>query len=259
MLASVASVDHRRIPTGFLVTLTYPGEYSRAADTWKRDLDAFLKRLVRQHPSCFLWWKLEPQRRGAPHFHLLVYGAAALDPQWVSRAWFEVVGSGDARHLRAGTNVQEMVSQRASMAYAAKYVAKVVAPDAGETWSFPGRWWGVVGRERVPRRVEVWDVPDAGFVAMRRLLARWERRRSGHRVSRRADGPALGAWPNRRGMRVLFPADEMARLCAWHGGRLVWDSGERGGLLGPSPPSTRGFGVRTRVPWDAELDDPVPF
>lgn len=218
LLASVGSVDHRQLPAGWLVTLTYPGEWAEDPARWKRDLDAWLKRLVRQHPGCFAWWKLEPQKRGAPHFHLLLYGVGSLDREWVSRTWYEVVGSGDERHLRAGTNCQVMASQRASMAYASKYVAKVV--DA-PSWSWPGRWWGLVGRERVPKVLEVYDLPDDAWCAIRRLLTRWERRRSRHRVCRHADGPALGAWPTRVGVRVLFPAEELVRLLEWHGARLV--------------------------------------
>lgn len=222
LMASLGSQDHTQVAVGSLVTLTYPGEWPGDPARWKRDLDAWLKRLARKHPMSWCWWKLEPQKRGAPHYHLLVFGAGRLDREFVSRSWFEVVASGDERHLQAGTNVQTMASQRAVMCYAAKYCCKPVDPAAAAVWNHPGRWWGVQGRERVPRRVERWVVSEAGWLAIRRLMRRWEARASRHRVYRRADGPSA---KRRVGVRVLFPGDELVRLVQFHGGRLLWSSG----------------------------------
>ncbi|MBI5849316.1 MAG: hypothetical protein HZB31_15450 [Nitrospirae bacterium] len=56
----------------------------------------------------FLWFSvMEFQERGAPHFHILVTGI--IDRQELSRMWFDVVGSGDPRHLQAGTSIQFIV------------------------------------------------------------------------------------------------------------------------------------------------------
>jgi len=69
--------------------------------------------------------ELEYQQR-APHFHLVVMGVPFLARQWLSRAWYQIVGSDDPRHLRAGTQVQRCKSTRkAHQSYAAKYVAKI--------------------------------------------------------------------------------------------------------------------------------------
>jgi hypothetical protein len=91
-------------------------------------------------------WKLEPQRRGAPHFHLLLFGLEeGLSKDWLSRSWYEVVGSGDERHLRAGTRVEGIRSWRGVMSYAAKYLGKL--ESLPKDWlGGVGRWWGVHNR-----------------------------------------------------------------------------------------------------------------
>lgn len=127
------------------VTLTYPRAYPGTWRVWKRHLDTWIKRLRRRRPACAGVWKLEPQKRGAPHFHLLVVGAPFIDREWLSQSWYEVVGSRDARHLAAGTQVAMARSHRGVVAYAAKYVAKYEALPAD--WSEGvGRWWGVFNR-----------------------------------------------------------------------------------------------------------------
>ena len=57
-----------------IVTLTYPNEYTHDSKQWKNDLENLFKRMVRLWPGAAFIWKLEPQKRGAPHFHLMVWG-----------------------------------------------------------------------------------------------------------------------------------------------------------------------------------------
>lgn len=130
------------------ITLTYPGEWSHDARVWKRDLDKFGKRFARKYPKAACVWKLEPQpKRKAPHYHGIVTGVRFIDREWLSKAWYEVVGSRDNRHRRAGTQVQLVQSHRGVISYAAKYTAKPQALPAD--WQEPGRWWGVIGRDNL--------------------------------------------------------------------------------------------------------------
>lgn len=131
------------------VTLTYPAEFPAASCEWKRHIDVFSKRLERAFPKVGYFWKLEPQKRGAPHYHLIVWGALYVDLLgWVGRNWYEVVGSGDEKHLRAGTRVEKVRSWQGVLAYAAKYLGKVL--DLPDNWDHPGRFWGVRGAENIP-------------------------------------------------------------------------------------------------------------
>ena len=147
------------------VTLTYPLEYSTDYAQWKKDLDTWCKRLHRRYPDAGLIWRLEAQRRGAPHFHLLIFGVE-LTPvirQWIAQSWFEVVGSGDEKHLKHGADAQMVRSSRGVRSYVGKYIAKVQSPpmpdcecsEPGTThspidWSKVGRWWGVRYTHNLP-------------------------------------------------------------------------------------------------------------
>lgn len=143
MLQFLQSVDREKCGMPLFVTLTYRGEWPGDPRRWKRDLTAWLARLKRRDPAVWAVWRLEPQRRGAPHYHLLVFGTGWLDKEWLSRTWFEVVGSRDERHLRAGTQVQLVQSWRRVIGYAAKYLAKEVDELPAAWWQGVGRWWGV--------------------------------------------------------------------------------------------------------------------
>jgi hypothetical protein len=173
LMRSCASIPRWHLQRGILfVTLTYPGTWDGDWQRWKRDLDVFLRRVQRKFPAAGAVWKLEPQQRGAPHYHLLVVGVPFMARDWVSRNWFEVVGSGDAKHLAAGTQVQLARSYRGVLSYAAKYATKGM--DAlPESWEGGvGRWWGVVGRVRLEVQREVVPLTLQQFHRFRRLLVR---------------------------------------------------------------------------------------
>ena len=148
-------------------TLTYPKNFPTDPKKFKRDLDVFGKRLLWKFPRCYFLWKLEFQKRGAPHYHLLgTFGDVMRsengklvkidynDPKtrryiqkWISKAWFEVVGSNDINHFKAGTRVDFILDspQKAIKKYLAKYTAK---PDSTENEiQYPGRFWGRIGKQ----------------------------------------------------------------------------------------------------------------
>lgn len=149
LLHTLGRVRRDHLPV--FVTLTYPGSWPASPVEWKRHLDIFAKRLRRAWPGSAFVWKLEPQRRGAPHFHLLLWGADYSQLRgWLPGVWYEVVASGDARHLRAGTRVEFIRSWRGVCSYASKYMGKPVMVSDDSSWVHPGRWWGVVNRDSVP-------------------------------------------------------------------------------------------------------------
>lgn len=139
-------------PDEFL-TLTYPKEFPLTRIT-KTHLDNFLKRFARRFPQATMVWKLEYQERGAPHYHCCVWfkgtrGTRRFWKQWVSRVWYTIVGSGDIKHLRAGTNTQR--PKGPWNRYLSKYVSKDTIPVSairGEgfimyTTESVGRFWGI--------------------------------------------------------------------------------------------------------------------
>jgi len=88
MIELVASINRpacRHKP--LMVTLTYPAVFPDEGRAVKRHLDMFLKRLKREFPQSAAIWKLEYQRRGAPHFHILLFGVPFINAMWLSRCW----------------------------------------------------------------------------------------------------------------------------------------------------------------------------
>ncbi|MDR3406479.1 MAG: hypothetical protein P4L99_28605 [Chthoniobacter sp.] len=177
-LSYVATLDRQGMAPKF-VTLTYPAEYPEQFQQWKEDLNLWAKNhLARMYPNASFIWKLEPQQRGAPHFHLLLFGVPWVDKNWLSQSWYHVVGSDDERHLRAGTRVEDVRSWNGVMAYAGKnYMGKeCVAP---RNWpEYTGRYWGVYGRKNVPQseKIEV-EMSRQGLARLHRLIRHYFRSR----------------------------------------------------------------------------------
>jgi hypothetical protein len=92
---------------------------------------------------------------------------------WFAVNWYEVVGSGEPRHLAAGTRVEQVRSARGVFAYASKYLAKVEDDPAPEYDSI-GRCWGIMGREHLPwaEIVKMELSPEQG-IRLRRAASRY--------------------------------------------------------------------------------------
>lgn len=147
MQQQIAKMPLTQIP--LFVTLTYPGEFSLEPEHWKRDLDKFFKRLRRRFPLSSALWKLEAQKRNAPHYHMFIWGVdEILLRKWIHRAWYEVVDSGDKHHCREGVKVQRVRSWRGVRSYVAKYMGKEQTKRPG--WEFPGRYWGIFNARKLP-------------------------------------------------------------------------------------------------------------
>lgn len=78
LIQKTAQWNLNELFTCFL-TLTYPCLYAANWKIWKRDLEVFFKRLARKYRDIIgLCWKLEEQKRGAPHFHLIVASEGSI-------------------------------------------------------------------------------------------------------------------------------------------------------------------------------------
>lgn len=130
----------------WFLTLTYPREFP-AHCVAKDDLRAFLKRISRKWGKRGAIWRIENQKRGAPHFHIVLFLSAAVPErefvEWVARSWHAVVGSGDENHLHYGAKTELFRSARGVASYCSKYVSK---QEEGERIRLiEGRQWGREG------------------------------------------------------------------------------------------------------------------
>lgn len=192
----------------WFLTLTYPREFPPHCAA-KNDLRALLKRIARKWGKRGAIWRIENQKRGAPHFHLILFLAAAVPEkemvEWVSRSWHEVVGSGDENHLHYGAKTELFRSARGVASYCSKYVSK---PEDGERVRLiEGRQWGREGDFPEERIDFVFEEKD--FYRFWRVLRR-SRGLVGH-VGKGGGAP----WKN------LFCSalhDDWLRLAAMFGG-----------------------------------------
>lgn len=153
------------------ITLTY-GQAWPSAQQAKAHLRAFLERIRRRWPKASAIWRIEYQKRGAPHFHLIVFGLPFWPKSEVARHWSEVIGddyldySADLDAPRAPfTRIEALAGHKHAMQYMSKYVAKVPDEDSAaasapgfntSAYLHEGRWWGVFNAAFLPYAPTVW-------------------------------------------------------------------------------------------------------
>jgi hypothetical protein len=168
------------------VTLTYADGWSEDPKVWKRDIDSFWKRVHRRFPKVGGIWRMEMKARKsgkqvgelAPHYHAMLWGlpwpengtARAALILWVKMAWYEVVGSEDEAHKKAGTRVEKINSPKHAMFYLCKYMSKADEVEAIEV----GRMWGVRYKVNIPWAAHlVFDCSKAFAFSLMRAMRRF--------------------------------------------------------------------------------------
>lgn len=172
LLQKMAALKSQKL-TGVFLTLTYGQSFPDPREA-KRHLDNFLKRLRRKHENVSGFWRLEFQQRGAPHFHLILFGLPFVPKEELQNAWGAVVGmefwdTSSYPFRPPFTRVEFLASHSHASRYVAKYVAKsdgadggfnvaayltddgyFIHPVTGEVCESIGRWWGVINAAGLP-------------------------------------------------------------------------------------------------------------
>jgi hypothetical protein len=184
LLRRLASINRRAFRASrvrvITITLTYPHQYPEDLETCKSHLKAFRKRLERRHGPFAAFWRMGIQRRGAFHFHLLLFlppSCASVTElrHLVSSAWHEVTGKVSEGHLRAGTNVEQVRSWRKATSYAERYLAKEEEfPEGMQT----GRIWGKWNADLLPVQWETVQVSLQDAYRIWRIFRKLARIRS---------------------------------------------------------------------------------
>lgn len=233
---ALATINEFEVGLPDFLTLTYPGEYSMDWHEWKRHLHNFNKALVRHWPLVWGLWRMEFQERGAPHFHFLLWdgprvvGIQAMNSstgriqtvvdrendhnrgvfKWISESWFRIVGSGDRRHLAAGTRIEPIQTWNGVQFYASKYLAKL--PDGKfvpSEYDGTGRFWGRIGKARWKTTFLEKEVPVLVFFALKRMIRKRLERKGVNpwrmRMAERAD----------QGFSTLLDSATSIRLLEW--------------------------------------------
>jgi hypothetical protein len=120
-----------------IATLTYPKDFPMDGALVKKHLHKFVGWLS-YHKYKYIW-VLEFQERGAPHFHFLL--DRKIPHQDVAKIWYRIVGSGDPKHLEAGTEVRAIRAKGSIAYYLTKYMDKAGQKEVPQEYMKVGRFW----------------------------------------------------------------------------------------------------------------------
>lgn len=194
--------------SGLFLTFTYR-ENMQDAKRAKADLERVLLWLKRKRPKGAFMWRMEFQKRGAIHFHVVAFNVHFVDANELTAYW-----QGMTRD-DSYPDVSPMHNRRQAMKYVSKYLAKLPESDDASADSgfisvpysdnYTGRFWGVTNRKMLPLapldRMEVHALSYKSVDDLRRYARRYW---SG--VSRRPQGFTLFV---KNGARWM----ELARFC----------------------------------------------
>lgn len=211
------------------LTLTYPEKYPPTRIT-KKHLNHFLIRLERAFPLLAVLWRLEFQKRGAPHYHLMLYNVPYIPKEKIQAMWGKIIG-----FKYPFTRIERCRSHKKMMNYVSKYIAKKEdaegheeAGSAGfnnETYlnkekNTPGRFWGIRREASLPyaEKTIVEDLPISCLNDLKRsargyLRSKWREMKKEHPESKRGPLKIRG-----QGGFTIFTDDPHAwlTLAAWY-------------------------------------------
>lgn len=111
------------------------------------------------------------------------WGQLELFRQWVALSWYQVVGTGDVSHWKAGTRVELVRTFRGVTSYCSKYLAKV--DEVGQPTVY-GRCWGISNRKCIPwAQLVSLDLSGEVGYRLRRVMHRYLEKQMGRRYALR--------------------------------------------------------------------------
>ncbi len=151
LIKKLTSLDVAAVRRSLVVTLTYHKTKVEHV-TLKSDLKSFFRAVRRNYPAYSGLWKLEPQKRGSPHYHILLFPPSRgyIPHGWIAERWNGIAEPGNRNHLEAGTEIRSAKDARSIGAYLSKYVGKPIRPSSGTDFKDIGRFWGEHNRAQLP-------------------------------------------------------------------------------------------------------------
>jgi hypothetical protein len=102
---------------------------------------------------------MEPQKRGTPHFHLMIYGTGYISKDVLKDLWHDTTGETSEDHRSLGAWIEACNDEEKVGRYLSKYITKPEGTDTERTeattgpkagWEKPGRYWGIWHRAAMP-------------------------------------------------------------------------------------------------------------
>jgi hypothetical protein len=183
LLRRLASINRRAFRTFkgrmIFVSLTYPHEYPEDPEVCKNHLKALRRRLQRKFGDFAAFWRMGIQKRGAWHFHLLLFMGPSIGSmgelrRFFSSSWYEVTGRVSEGHFCAGTRVEAVKKWKQATSYAERYMAK---PEEFPEGLKTGRIWGVWNENLLPVQWEKVEVSLRDAYKIRRIYRKLAKRK----------------------------------------------------------------------------------
>lgn len=137
--------------SGIFLTFTYRANMQDHSQA-KYHLDLLLRWLKYNYQEGAFLWRMEYQKRGAIHFHIIAFNLKHIDIDAVTTYWQELTLDDSY------PDVETIHNRRKALYYVSKYVAKhevnspsgFISEPYSEKLQFFGRFWGVVNRKLLP-------------------------------------------------------------------------------------------------------------
>jgi len=144
----------------------------KSAGSGLRFFDRKVRHEVRVDDACHI-----AEKFGVEHSYMSFF-------DWVSLAWYHVVGTGNVDHFLAGCRVEKIKTWGGVLSYCAKYMSKADSENFMEDIAV-GRSWGIFNRSCMPwaKLIEM-DLSDDVGNRVRRIARRYLEHRLGKRVQR---------------------------------------------------------------------------
>jgi hypothetical protein len=143
LLSQLENINDRKT---LFVTLTYHHNWKETPRKAQRDFHHFLTRLRNFDTDVSYIWRIELQRRGAPHFHLILLPGQGFDKSpgekyiaTLASMWHSIADPDSRAHKQYGVKIDKINDYTMACAYLSKYIAKVDDTDKKDVG---GRHWG---------------------------------------------------------------------------------------------------------------------
>lgn len=145
LIKTLCKLQSSRLHQPHFVTLTWHHSWDTSRECIQGSLNQFLTEFRRDWPGSHYLWRLEWQRRGAPHFHLIIWAEKGRDEhdtydlhEWCRETWHRIADPKSGAHHTHGVDCRQVTSWREAYRYVCKYTSKL---DNVASPEYKGRRW----------------------------------------------------------------------------------------------------------------------
>ena len=156
------------------VTLTYHHGHQNTEKSTKSQLHNFLVQLRNFDPNVQFIWRIELQKRGAPHYHLIIFPGDNQHYQnktfyeiTISKIWHNLADPKSRKHKEYGCDVKKIKSYREACSYMSKYIAKASIENLEDV---EGKHWGNSRNLPVKMRKRIGNFDEESVILIKKLL-----------------------------------------------------------------------------------------